>query len=58
MATTDTIKQLEKANLLGRGGAAFPTAKKWQLVLDEKAPKKYIVANGSEGELAVFKKSG
>ncbi|RJQ34987.1 hypothetical protein C4566_01370 [Candidatus Parcubacteria bacterium] len=52
---SDIIAKLEKAKLLGRGGAAFPTHLKWQMVKDQKAETKYIVANGSEGEPATAK---
>jgi NADH:ubiquinone oxidoreductase subunit F (NADH-binding) len=44
------ISKLKKTNLLGRGGAAFPTHLKWAMVKKIKAEQKYIVANGSEGE--------
>lgn len=50
MGGTKIITKLAKANLLGRGGASFPTHLKWQMVKDIKAKQKYIVANGSEGE--------
>ena len=46
----DIIKKLKDANLLGRGGAAFPAYLKWEMVKNTKADTKYIVANGSEGE--------
>ncbi|MFH1036776.1 MAG: NADH-ubiquinone oxidoreductase-F iron-sulfur binding region domain-containing protein [Patescibacteria group bacterium] len=49
------IAKLKKYNLLGRGGAEFPTALKWESVKKEKAEKKYVVCNGSEGEPGVFK---
>lgn len=49
------ISKLKKANLLGRGGAAFPTYLKWEVAKKTKAAKKYIVANGSEGEPATSK---
>lgn len=58
MATKNTIiEKLHAAKLQGRGGAGFPTGKKWELTLPnaEKAEKTYIVCNGSEGELGVFK---
>lgn len=51
------IDQLKKADLRGRGGAGFPTAVKWQMVKDQPASMKYIIANGSEGEPGVFKDS-
>lgn len=49
------ISQLKAINLLGRGGASFPTGQKWELVKNTKADKKYIIANGSEGEPATLK---
>jgi formate dehydrogenase beta subunit len=49
------IKKIEQANLLGRGGASFPTYKKWQAVKQISAKHKYIVCNCSEGEPGVFK---
>lgn len=50
MKNKNIIDQLKQADLKGRGGANFPTYLKWQTVLDQKAKKIYIVANGSEGE--------
>ncbi len=55
MPPSDLIEKLKQANLLGRGGAAFPTHLKWQMVLEAPGAKKYIVANGSEGEPNVHK---
>ena len=55
MAKKDLIQKLKQSNLLGRGGAAYPTHLKWQVVLDARGSKKYIVANGSEGEPNVHK---
>lgn len=55
MPQSDLIQKLKQANLLGRGGAAFPTYLKWQMVLEAPGAKKYIVANGSEGEPNVHK---
>ena len=44
------IKNIDAAKLRGRGGASFPTAKKWQIFLETKADKKYIIVNASEGD--------
>lgn len=49
------IPKLKKAELLGRGGAGFPTWQKWQMVKKTKSDKRYIVCNGSEGEMGAFK---
>jgi len=40
---------VEAAGLLGRGGAAFPTAKKWGFARQEPTPR-YVVLNGGEDE--------
>ncbi len=47
---TNIIFKLKAADLRGRGGANFPTHLKWQMVWSSSGQKKYIVANGSEGE--------
>ncbi len=55
MKNCDIISKIKKANLLGRGGAKFPTGIKWEAVKNKKAEKKYIICNASEGEPNVFK---
>lgn len=49
------ISKLKESNLLGRGGAGFPTYLKWDLVKKAKGDKKYVICNASEGEPCVFK---
>lgn len=44
------IEKLKNSNLKGRSGSGFPTGLKWELVKNEKADKKYIICNASEGE--------
>ena len=51
----DIIKKITEANLKGRGGAGFPTGKKWQMVRDAPGDKKFVICNVSEGEPAVSK---
>ena len=51
----DIVSKLKENKLYGRGGAAFPTGLKWQMVKSAKAKKKYIICNASEGEPNVFK---
>lgn len=43
------------AKLVGRGGAGFPVATKWEAVKRVKSSQKAVVCNASEGELGVFK---
>lgn len=49
------ILKLKEENLSGRGGAAFPTWLKWDLVKKAQGEKKYVICNASEGEPCVFK---
>jgi [NiFe] hydrogenase diaphorase moiety large subunit len=49
------IDKVKKANLLGRGGAGFPTGLKWEFCRREKGPKRYVVCNADEGEPGTFK---
>ena len=43
------------ANLLGRGGAAFPTGRKWEAVAGEAAQPHFLVCNADESEPGTFK---
>ncbi|MEI8126838.1 MAG: NADH-quinone oxidoreductase subunit NuoF [Actinomycetota bacterium] len=45
--------EVERASLLGRGGAGFPAGRKWSML--RKAPVSYLVINGDESEPATFK---
>jgi len=48
------VEQVKASGLRGRGGAAFPTGRKWQTVLDTPAEQKYIVCNADEGDSGTF----
>jgi len=50
----DMIAKVQKAGLRGRGGAGFPTWRKWQATKDAKGDKKYIVCNADEGDPGAF----
>ena len=45
---------VDRAQLRGRGGAGFPTGRKWKFVPKD-APVKYLVVNADEGEPGTFK---
>ncbi len=49
------IREVTDAKLLGRGGAAFPTGRKWASVAQEPARPHYIVCNADESEPGTFK---
>lgn len=45
----------ETSRLRGRGGAAFPTGKKWSSAFQNDSEIKYIVCNADEGEPGTYK---
>ncbi len=49
------IKTLKDKNILGRGGASFPTWKKWEIALNSDSEEKYLICNADEGEPGTFK---
>lgn len=51
------IDELDAAGLRGRGGAGFPTGRKWRTVLDSRSDVvgTTVVVNGAEGEPGTFK---
>jgi len=46
----DILAAIADAGLRGRGGAAFPTAAKWEAARDTEGPERFVVANGDEGD--------
>jgi len=54
MSPADVVRTVTESGLRGRGGAAFPTGIKWQTVLDQRAPQKYIACNADEGDSGTF----
>src|SRR5215217_1076324 len=57
LAPADVQRMVTEANLRGRGGAGFPTGKKWSFVpMGADAPRpKYLVVNADEMEPGTFK---
>jgi len=51
----DVIEEVKKSELIGRGGAGFPTGLKWELTAHANGNEKYIVCNADEGEPGTFK---
>ena len=49
------IDTIDRAGLRGRGGAGFPTARKWRLTREQPAPGKTLICNADEGEPGTFK---
>ena len=55
MGPEATIKEVSDAKLVGRGGAAFPTGRKWAAVAAQAAQPHYVVCNADESEPGTFK---
>ena len=55
MGPAAVIDAVTQAKLLGRGGAAFPTGRKWQSVADAPVRPHYLVCNADESEPGTFK---
>tara|TARA_B110000116_G_scaffold141271_1_gene122452 strand:- start:19 stop:1722 length:1704 start_codon:yes stop_codon:yes gene_type:complete len=54
ISNEEIIKCLNDSGLKGKGGAGFPTGRKWELVLQNEG-EKFIAINGDEGEPGTFK---
>jgi NADH-quinone oxidoreductase subunit F len=48
-------REVTDSKLLGRGGAAFPTGRKWEAVAREPARPHYVICNADESEPGTFK---
>ena len=55
MTSDEILSALEESGLAGRGGAGFPTWRKWKAVRDAEGDPKSIVCNADEGEPGCFK---
>ena len=54
MSADQVIETITNSGLRGRGGAGFPTGKKWYFAKLEEANQKYIVCNADEGDPGAF----
>ena len=54
MEPEETIEELKKANIRGRGGAGFPTWIKWNICKEQPGEIKYVIANCDEGDPGAF----
>jgi NADH-quinone oxidoreductase subunit F len=58
LSTEQVVDELDRAGLRGRGGAGFPTARKWRGVMETAATaggRLTVVANAAEGEPGTYK---
>jgi NADH:ubiquinone oxidoreductase subunit F (NADH-binding)/(2Fe-2S) ferredoxin len=49
------LEEVKASELRGRGGAGFPTGKKWEFTAKAKSDVKYVICNADEGEPGTFK---
>jgi len=54
MAPAELVGLIEKSGLRGRGGAGFPSGRKWQAVASHAGVLKYLVVNADEGDPGAF----
>ena len=54
MTPQQVIDEVSNSGLRGRGGAGFPTGRKWSQVARQKDPVRYVVCNGDEGDPGAF----
>jgi bidirectional [NiFe] hydrogenase diaphorase subunit len=50
----DVLDAVERSGLRGRGGAGYPTGRKWRLLAEATGEHKVVVANGDEGDPGAF----
>ncbi|MBL7152112.1 MAG: NADH-quinone oxidoreductase subunit NuoF [Phycisphaerae bacterium] len=54
MTPEQIIEEIKSSGLRGRGGAGFPTGRKWELARAAKGDTKHIVCNADEGDPGAF----
>jgi len=54
MTQDKVIEEVIDSGLRGRGGAGFPTGKKWSFAKNAESDKKYIICNADEGDPGAF----
>jgi NADH-quinone oxidoreductase subunit F len=55
MGAEAVISEVTDSKLVGRGGAAFPTGRKWSAVASQPVQPHYVVCNADESEPGTFK---
>lgn len=54
MTSEEVIEEIKASGLRGRGGAGFPTGKKWDICRAPKSKVKYIICNADEGDPGAY----
>src|SRR5690606_14754967 len=55
MTPAEVIDEITRSGLQGRGGAGFPTGRKWSFVAGAPGQPKYVICNADESEPGTFK---
>ena len=50
----EILSQIEESGLRGRGGAGFPTGRKWRFAAENDASEKYVICNADEGDPGAY----
>ncbi|GAG36596.1 unnamed protein product, partial [marine sediment metagenome] len=54
MTPEQVIEEVKKSGLRGRGGAGFPTGRKWEFCRNAPGEEKYVICNADEGDPGAF----
>lgn len=54
MRPEEVLEEVKKSNLRGRGGAGFPTGRKWETSRNAPGDIKYVIVNADEGDPGAF----
>ncbi len=54
MGPDAVLEEVKKSGLRGRGGAGFPTWKKWTFARESSSSEKYLICNADEGDPGAF----
>lgn len=54
MPPSEVVKEVVESGLRGRGGAGFPTGKKWELAGKAAGEEKTVICNGDEGDPGAY----
>jgi len=54
MTPEQVISEVTNSGLRGRGGAGFPTGRKWEFCRSSPGQKKYVICNADEGDPGAF----
>jgi len=54
MPWEDVLEEVKASGLRGRGGAGFPTWRKWQFCRETQSDQRYLICNADEGDPGAF----